>query len=568
MDFRTLINKLDSFNTEAKKEPERMTFSDAINHVKDITFTPPTPAQNEYSIANNIAFKGKDLTDPKVRLALYQDELKRSPGRLLGEIAQRIKPTSDAQIELSMFIGVLSEKQKGTLSKEEQTLAFEVIKQAIRNMDIERDADQSTYKDSDAPDASEMESTNEAEKRWKQTSMSPQEAIAKYGKENVKVKKGALRNGDDMVEVFVESMNEAGFDRDSVTYDEVLPFVKMTYKTLLTDLQTARKDIETYKAGGDTGEEGGDIDMIMPYLRDLKDMQVNVKKILDNPDMDIETVVDYMMPADLDTSPREELIGRFKKSFAKDPQLAKRLFKDPQLDFYSEDVEATEEDGMARGIGTLDKFRELYRKGIGSDDDEVVLRELIQVINDDALFADEFPELKAFTSASEFDDSEIVTAKDVPGDTADEKIESLIKAIDDDEWVESFVIKLMKDFNIDGGENEDEVEEWFKGQTDVSFNGDQFYEAFGWIEENDENVVEAEYQGRTVKLNKPMRGDVKKFKVYVKNPKGNVVKVNFGDPDMRIKKSNPARRRSFRARHNCDNPGPKTKARYWSCRKW
>lgn len=84
----------------------------------------------------------------------------------------------------------------------------------------------------------------------------------------------------------------------------------------------------------------------------------------------------------------------------------------------------------------------------------------------------------------------------------------------------------------------------------------------------DETLTEAEYQGRTVKLNKPMQGDVKKFKVYVKNEKGNVVKVNFGDPDMRIKKSNPARRKSFRARHNCDNPGPKTKARYWSCRKW
>jgi hypothetical protein len=84
----------------------------------------------------------------------------------------------------------------------------------------------------------------------------------------------------------------------------------------------------------------------------------------------------------------------------------------------------------------------------------------------------------------------------------------------------------------------------------------------------DDTLTEAEYQGRTVKLNKPMQGDVKKFKVYVKNEKGNVVKVNFGDPDMRIKKSNPARRKSFRARHNCDNPGPKTKARYWSCRKW
>jgi hypothetical protein len=82
-------------------------------------------------------------------------------------------------------------------------------------------------------------------------------------------------------------------------------------------------------------------------------------------------------------------------------------------------------------------------------------------------------------------------------------------------------------------------------------------------------VAEAEYRGRKVKLNKPMRGDVKKFKVYVKDPKtGNIKKVNFGDPNMRIKKSNPKRRKSFRARHNCDNPGPKTKARYWSCRKW
>ena len=85
----------------------------------------------------------------------------------------------------------------------------------------------------------------------------------------------------------------------------------------------------------------------------------------------------------------------------------------------------------------------------------------------------------------------------------------------------------------------------------------------------DDVVVEAEYQGRKVKLNKPMRGDVKKFKVFVKDPKtGNVKKVNFGDKNMRIKKSNPKRRKSFRARHNCDNPGPKTKARYWSCRKW
>ena len=89
-------------------------------------------------------------------------------------------------------------------------------------------------------------------------------------------------------------------------------------------------------------------------------------------------------------------------------------------------------------------------------------------------------------------------------------------------------------------------------------------------------LTDAEYRGRKVKLNKPTRGDVKKFKVYVKDPKtGNIKKVNFGHggtsakrKTMRIRKSNPARRKSFRARHNCDNPGPKTKARYWSCRNW
>ena len=104
-----------------------------------------------------------------------------------------------------------------------------------------------------------------------------------------------------------------------------------------------------------------------------------------------------------------------------------------------------------------------------------------------------------------------------------------------------------------------------------------FFEEFGWID--GDSLEEAEYQGRKVKLNKPMQGDVKKFKVYVKDPKtGNVKKVNFGhggtsakklgQKTMKIRKSNPKARKSFRARHNCANPGPKTKARYWSCRKW
>ena len=120
------------------------------------------------------------------------------------------------------------------------------------------------------------------------------------------------------------------------------------------------------------------------------------------------------------------------------------------------------------------------------------------------------------------------------------------------------------------GTNDFVIEVSDNDPMEETYDGDSFYEAYGdmWFNE-DETLDEAEYQGRNVPLGKPMRGDVKKFKVYVRDPKTkNIKKVNFGDPNMRIKKSNPARRRSFRARHNCSNPGPRTKARYWSCRKW
>ena len=90
------------------------------------------------------------------------------------------------------------------------------------------------------------------------------------------------------------------------------------------------------------------------------------------------------------------------------------------------------------------------------------------------------------------------------------------------------------------------------------------------FEHEQDGIQEAEYQGRKVTLNNPMRTPKgpRKFAVYVKNEKGNVVKVTFGDPNMEIKRDDPGRRASFRARHNCDNPGPKTKARYWSCYQW
>jgi hypothetical protein len=134
-----------------------------------------------------------------------------------------------------------------------------------------------------------------------------------------------------------------------------------------------------------------------------------------------------------------------------------------------------------------------------------------------------------------------------------------------DELAESLNEKLkamgIEEFDIEVSTDEELDEE--------TYEEDDFNDAYDymWFNE-DETLDEAEYQGRKVPLGKPMRGDVKKFKVYVKKPNGNVVKVNFGDPNMRIKKYIPARRRSFRARHNCANPGPRTKARYWSCRAW
>ena len=125
--------------------------------------------------------------------------------------------------------------------------------------------------------------------------------------------------------------------------------------------------------------------------------------------------------------------------------------------------------------------------------------------------------------------------------------------------IKSERIKLMLEYDV---ENAQDIREFIE-----------------FIREYKPDVNEAEYRGRKVKLGKPMRGDVKKFKVYVKDPKsGNVKKVNFGhggssarkagQKTMKIRKSNPKARKSFRARHNCSNPGPKTKARYWSCRKW
>ena len=156
---------------------------------------------------------------------------------------------------------------------------------------------------------------------------------------------------------------------------------------------------------------------------------------------------------------------------------------------------------------------------------------------------------------------EIPLTKELTNEEADEYADKLSNYLFS-EGYKDFDIEISTDEEFD--------------MSEETYDGDDFYEEYGvmWFNEDDE-IDEAEYQGRKVKLGKPMRGDVKKFKVYVKNPKGNVVKVNFGHggssakgKTMKIRKSNPKARANFRARHNCDNPGPRHKARYWSCRKW
>ena len=130
-------------------------------------------------------------------------------------------------------------------------------------------------------------------------------------------------------------------------------------------------------------------------------------------------------------------------------------------------------------------------------------------------------------------------------DDAAEELYSILRADDNlPEWVQSKITKAVDYI--------DTARDYMKAQN----------------YEEDTQTDEAKYQGREVPLGKKMAGDVKKSKVYVRKPNGNIVKVNFGDKKMRIKKSNPARRKSFRARHNCANPGPRHKARYWSCRSW
>ena len=139
-------------------------------------------------------------------------------------------------------------------------------------------------------------------------------------------------------------------------------------------------------------------------------------------------------------------------------------------------------------------------------------------------------------------------------------------------WAEARYLYSRGALNLEGIDKE-KITETHLGEYGI-YEGQKVPLDLPMLDEDD-ILNEAEYQGRKVQLGKPMQGDVKKFKVYVKNDKGNVVKVNFGfggksakGKRMVIKDKNPKRRAAFRARHNCKNPGPRWKARYWSCKKW
>jgi hypothetical protein len=169
---------------------------------------------------------------------------------------------------------------------------------------------------------------------------------------------------------------------------------------------------------------------------------------------------------------------------------------------------------------------------------------------------------------------EVMEPEDIEA-AIDEISDIMMEADSDDELSDD----ELDDIISYGGQVIMELEDMFDSEESEFEENETLYEdAYGSVQSvnyETEFINEAEYQGRKVQLGKVMQGDVKKSKVYVKNDKGKVVKVNFGfggtsakGKRMSIKKNNPERRKSFRARHNCENPGPRWKPRYWSCRAW
>ena len=767
MDFRDLLNKLNSIQTEVSKddfEPrEKPSSQELMQHVSTLQFTQPTASQAKYSIANSVKFQGKDVNDPKTKVELFKDAMKNTPGLLFSEISTRIKPTDDAQMEISQkFLDASREiDNNGKPAAEDIKLLMAVINKAVKDMSLERDADQSKY-DDNADDTEESISSalnkldSEVDEAKPAYYKQPIQSLEQLKKNCIRIstdiRMGMSTKAEHIERMFseyeqmiagAEGTSEAveeGDDPKELDFDnDTWPLAggdfpdywycdncgkaasgggscpecghirEMTESVEITEAPMAGNLLDA-----DVADVFGSADK---FIRDVensfKDGNVKVEKEpinvnnkkLPNPTKSLRVLWDkepikrgngywqaiqwadgsihYVPMADdgtpiwtgevpntmrntykqkgfgLSTSnggkyvqkgavwmTREQDIDNKMKQADADAKASDQrnklydlqtLYVLNQMGYSSikaaqqahdkmspadqEKMESEFEAGMAKAPTDMETLKTAPSKKTakGSDADVQAAIELLKskgydVSKKSGDLDDPTTKIPQTGSKPKVDEPTVIStdihseSKKAKPDFLDmdkdgDKKEPMKKAIKDKEKKKTnesleeevadkqdalkhlqklmlmpSIMKNKEMFNkIKARYNQlranesvegDVQESWFNDLTDVTLNGDEFYEAFGWIGIDEDAIEEAEYQGRKVKLGKPMRGDVKKFKVYVKNPKGNVVKVNFGDPDMKIKKSNPARRKSFRARHNCDSPGPRHKARYWSCRKW
>lgn len=621
MDIRDLIQKLDAIASEAKdKDPVRLTIQDVMPQVEKIIFSPPSSTMIKYSSANNPAFADKDINDPKIKAELFNAEIKQSPGRLMGDIAARIKPTDDVQIEISNLMNNISDKiaEKKPISKDESAFVMAVMKKALKDMPLEKDPDKSKYDDNEGEDEFEDVQTEAGKLKSgkKDPCWSGYEMVGmkkKGGKEvpNCVPKEDNVNDDEQLDEIPIgavasgigrgvaagaKAVGGAAVKGAQAVGRGAVAGAKAVGKMTTKGVQGLRRVAGQMKMGSQTNKMITGLNALMTKgtaqgmgAQGLQTILGPIQQILSDPQLSTE-FIRLMKKAETKAGKGQMQTNDIHNESVQfdevvDYDLIESIFEK----YHSEEA-----DDMSTGtvaVGKKGKTRRAtgindnpYDHNDGEDQTALVnaalwnMKDVYQTImageevSEDDMFS--YGDLVQYLEMTDMPDHyskfwDLVTdainsAGGFAGQGAslevDKNIAPKIKTLYQQFKAATAKVKGVKEGRQD--------ENWFQGQHDVILNGDEFYETFGWVGYDDESIEEAEYQGRSVKLNKPMRGDVKKFKVYVKNPKGNVVKVNFGDPDMKIKRSIPARRKSFRARHNCDSPGPKTKARYWSCKKW
>lgn len=626
MDFRELINKLDAVQVEAEKEPRRYTADELASKIPEIVFTDPSPSQAKNSMANNRDFKGKDVNNPAIKTELFRAELKQSPGRLFMEIAERIKPTSDEQIEISNIVGKAGHdfaEGKG-VSKALHPFLQAVMTKAIKEMKLERDADQSEYDDNadepeesiaDALDQVAEESTiseapmldvdvdsvfGSVDRFMKNVDSAFQDGKVKVEKEPINTNNKTIPNPSKTLRVLWDKepikrgnsyWQAIQWADGSVHYvpmaddgtpiwtGEVPNTMKNSYKQKGFGLPDSQGGRYIQKGNQWMTTEKYHTDKFNAFKKDA------AKSAEDNKLYDLQTL--YVLKgmgynsvaaaeqahAKMSPAEQERMESEFEAGMAKAPTDMKALTGGG--DEVSKAIELLKSKGYE--VSKAEPKSVAPKPNTQPNVIATDIHSESKKAKPDFLDMDKDGDKKEPMKKAIKDKEKKKTNESLEEEVADKKDAMkhlqkllLMPSIMKDKHMYNKIKARLDRLKGTGESVEESVQEdtWFNDMTDVTLNGDEFYETFGWIGVDDEAVEEAEYQGRKVKLGKPMRGDVKKFKVYVKNPKGNVVKVNFGDPDMKIKKSNPARRKSFRARHNCDSPGPRHKARYWSCRKW